>query len=118
MRIFSAIFFCVVISAGNLMAAGGDSDSSSGGGSSDTSETSGGGTSSGGGKSYGSVSSAESYDRPDRFKEVKTQISAQNYTEAYNMLVAIDVLRDEDDRQNLLGFTSRKAGDYAVASVH
>jgi hypothetical protein len=46
------------------------------------------GTSSGGGKSYGSDSSGDSYDRLDRFAEVKTQISAQNYAEAYDMLVA------------------------------
>ena len=118
MRIFSTIFFFVAISAGNLMAAGGDSSTSSSGGSLDTSETSGGGASSSGGKTYGSESSGESYDRPDRFKEVKTQISAQNYAEAYNMLLAMDVRRDEDDRQNLLGFTSRKAGNYAVALVH
>ena len=118
MRIFSTIFFCVAIYAGNLMAAGGDSGSSSGGGGSDTSETSGEGTSSGGGKSYGSDSSGDSYDQPDRFKEVKTQISAQNYAEAYNMLVAMGVQRVDDDRQNLLGFTSRKAGAYAAASVH
>jgi tetratricopeptide (TPR) repeat protein len=76
------------------------------------------GTSSGGGKSYGSDSSGDSYDRLDRFAEVKTQISAQNYAEAYDMLVAIGVQRDDDDRQNLLGFTSRKAGDFAVAWVH
>ena len=113
MRIFCMIFFCVVISAVNLMAAGGDSNSSSGGGSSDAS-----GTNSGGSKSYGSDSSGESYGQPDRFKEAKTQIGAQNYAEAYNMLAAMDVRRDEDDRQNLLGFTSRKAGNYAVASVH
>ena len=113
MRIFCMIFFCVVISAVSLMAAGGDSASSSGGGSSDAS-----GTNSGGSKSYGSDSSGESYGQPDRFKEVKTQIGAQNYAEAYNMLVAMGVQRVDDDRQNLLGFTSRKAGDYAAASVH
>ena len=106
MRFFSAIFFYVIISSGHLMAAGSDSNGSSG-------------SSNGGGDgSYSSDSSEGPDNKPDQFRAVKALIYKEKYVEAYEMLTALVAKKNEDDRQNLLGFTARKSGNYKKAAKH
>ena len=106
MRYFSATFFYIMISAGYLMAAGSDSSSSSGS------------SSGGGGGSYSSDSSEGPDNKPDQFRAVKAFIYKEKYVEAYEKLTTLVVKKNEDDRQNLLGFTARKSGNYKKATKH
>ena len=50
--------------------------------------------------------------------KVKRLISKERYTDAYKLLAKLKTPEIEDDRQNLMGFTARKSGDYATAKKH
>ena len=106
MRYFSATFFYIIISTGYLMAVGSDSSSSSGS------------SSGGGGVSYSSDSSEGPDNESDQFRAVKALIYTEKYVEAYENLTTLVVKKNEDDRQNLLGFTARKSGNYKKAAKH
>ena len=99
---FLLIFFFLSISA-SVFAAGGGSDSSS--------DSAGGSESSYGG-------SDDSSPKPDPLRKAKSLIYKKRYTEAYNLLATLKTPEVEDDRQNLMGFTARKSGDFATAEKH
>jgi tetratricopeptide (TPR) repeat protein len=103
-KLFVFIFCFLSISA-SAFGAGSDSNSSS-------SSASGGESSYGGGGGEGPTT------KPDPLRKVKRLIYQERYSEAYNLLGALITPEIEDDRQNLMGFTARKSGDYSTAKKH
>ena len=54
-----------------------------------------------------------------RFGEAKTLMALEKYDDAYNILNnLVENIKDEADRQNLLGFSARMAGNYEIAKRH
>ena len=54
----------------------------------------------------------------DEFETVYELIDEENFQQAYKELQAIEVDDREADRLNLLGFTSRKSGNYEAAGEY
>tara|TARA_B110000046_G_scaffold14304_2_gene13888 strand:- start:12855 stop:13358 length:504 start_codon:yes stop_codon:yes gene_type:complete len=103
-KLLMFIFWFLSISA-SVFAAGSSSDSSS-------SSTGGAESSYGGGGSEGPTA------KTDPLLKAKRLISKERYTDAYKLLATLKTPEIEDDRQNLMGFTARKSGDYATAKKH
>ena len=108
-HMFSIYFFFLSVLT-SVFAVGSASDSSSGNTGSSSSSTAG----SGGSYGLGEGPSA----KPDPLRKAKSLIHKERYTEAYNLLATLKTPEIEDDRQNLMGFTARKSGDYATAKKH
>ena len=106
---FLFIFFVLSVST-SAFAAGSGSDSSGGSTGSSSSSTAGSGGSYGGGEDPSA--------KPDPLGKAKSLIHKEQYTEAYKLLATLKTPEIEDDRQNLMGFTARKSGDYATAKKH
>ena len=104
------IFFLYV--SAPVYAAGSDSGSSSSGSGESSGSTGGSDSSYGGGGGEGPTA------KPDPLRPAKNLIYKKRYTEAYKLLAALKAPEIEDDRQNLLGFTARKSGDYKTAKKH
>ena len=104
------IFFLYV--SAPVYAAGSDSGSSSSGSGASSGSTGGSDSSYGGGGGEGPTA------KPDPLRPAKNLIYKKRYTEAYKLLAALKAPEIEDDRQNLLGFTARKSGDYKTAKKH
>lgn len=101
-KILMFIFWFLSISA-SVFAAGSSSDSSS--------------SSTGGAESsYGGSEGPTA--KTDPLLKAKRLISKERYTDAYKLLATLKTPEIEDDRQNLMGFTARKSGDYATAKKH
>ena len=92
--------FAIAITPSVTLSAGADSDSSSADvAKSDTSR-------------YGTYSKS-------RFKEAKGLINLAKFHDAYLLLAKLTINNeDEDDRQNLLGFSARKSGELDRATFH
>ena len=69
----------------------------------------------GGDSSYGSGGDEGSTPQTDPLYKVKGLIYKEKYAEAYVLLSGLKTPKIEDDRQNLMGFTARKSGDFSTA---
>jgi tetratricopeptide (TPR) repeat protein len=68
--------------------------------------------------SYGSDGGADLNAKVDPLRKAKRLIYKEKYAEAYILLSTLETPKIEDDRQNLMGFTARKSGDYGAAKKH
>ena len=103
-KFFVLILFFLSASA-PAYAAGSDSGSSSN-------------SAGGGDSSYGSGGDEGSTPQTDPLYRVKRLIYKEKYAEAYVLLSGLKTPKIEDDRQNLMGFTARKSGDFSTAKKH